>query len=275
MKRLSFYMLYMPIILCISCTNTNPPQQEGEPVPESQLALILFPQEQLDYVFVSPIVDSVVIDYNTNINTLYYLDGLVLCNPTYDDSIFTEFAQKQWSLAGTNPYVILDNGYALVDWKWSHFHPLSGSPRSVLYWNPEIYVNMATQPGYTTNSYYMNGTLENEEYYLLSIKWQELTNLGIIWNMSEGTKIDKPEVRYVNLKDVEQYGINHNNPNDIDKNYNTTAGDIRCVYNLYLRDSTLLEDFVAKWDKQQAIYVETLNQMIKNKDFEKWTQYRK
>lgn len=266
MKTLRFFVWISVWAIVFSACNVNQPEPPDEGIKE-QLALIKLSPEMRDYVFVSPIVDSCVVDYsNHNLNTLYFGDGLVLCNPTKEDSILAEFAQSQLRIVGTSPYILLDNGYAIIDWKWSRFQPLSGDFRSTLFNSSKIYNNKRAQEEYSTNFYYFNGTLENEEYYLLPIKWQELSDLTTIWSLQEGQRITKPEVRYVNLEDIEKYG----NYQESFKQY----FEENSLQRMYIQYSISPEDFMSaikKYNGFQSSYVNTLNQMIINNDFDKWT----
>lgn len=270
MKKLLYQVsIYALIVLVSSCNTTNPPSQD-DPVPESQLAIIKLIPEMKEHIFVAPMVDSAAMDSKSNKAILYYGEGLVLCTPTETDSLLSEFAQTEFKIAGTNPYVMLDNGYAIVDWKWSHFQPLSGAPRNAKYCNPK---NLQLV-GYSTNPYRFH-MLENEEYYLLSLTWQELNNLNSIWELKEGTRIEKPEIRYINLKDIEKYGNHQVGYKDLVKRYNVLPNDLHALYNLYTKDKALCSSYIEEYDRLQASYVETLDQMINNNELEKWTQYIK
>ena len=269
MKTLRIYLWLIVFVVIIAACNENQPEPREKPDTDIkvQLALIKLSPEMKDYVFVSPIVDSCVVDYSKlNLNTLYYGEGLVLCNPTKQDSILAEFAQSQLKIIGSYPYIVLDNGYAIIDWKWSRFQPLSGDFRSTLFHSPQIYDNKRAQSGYSTNFYYLNGTLANEEYYLLPIKWQELTDLMAMWPMQEGRQISKPEVLYINLEDIEKYGKYQ----DSYRQY----FDENCLQKMYIQYSGDPDNFdatVKKYDSFQAAYVETLNLMIHSNDLDKWT----
>lgn len=267
MNKLFYLFGFLVIVMLFpSCGNSNQPSS-GDYMPEIQLAVIKMPAEAYKQVFVSPIVDSVVVDFSAlNLNTLFYRDSLALCAPTQEDTILSDFAQSQLNLLGTNPYVILDNGYAIIDWKWSHFHPLSGAIRNVLYCSPVIYDHKRANPGYSTNRH-RNGTLANEEYYLLPLGWQELKTLTSTWALKEGERIEKPEVRYINLTDIEKYGNYKITHKEIRQKYNT-ENDLHSVRNLYVRDAAMFVDYVEVCDKLQSSYVQTLNQMINNNDFE-------
>lgn len=266
MKTRIFQLIVLVFILtgCIG--------ESADMAVQKQLAIIQLSPEMREQVFVTPIVDSCIVDYANsipNLNTLYYGDGLVLCNPTKEDSVLAEFAQSHLKIVGTNPYIELDNGYAVIDWKWASFHPLSGAWRYTIYPNPnpKIYDHKAAQLEYSTNFYYLNGSLANEEYYLLPSTWKEITKLRKIWPMQEGQYIEKPEVRYINIKDIQKYG--HLKNTNIDFNHLLDA------YYSYQRDSDNFDAFVEQRDELLASYVVTLNQMINNNDFKKWTRIYK
>ncbi len=262
-KLLLFFIISISTILWSSCRNTTNPPLPDDEVPETQLAIIKLLPDMQDAVFVSPIVDSVIIDHSKlNLITLYYGNGLVLCTPTKLDSILAAFAQEKLKVLGTSPYIFLNNGYALVDWKWAHFQPLSGEFRSAVYVNPKTHA----LPGYCTNYYLLNGTIANEEYYVLPVRWIDLKDLTSIWEIEEGKRIEKPEIRYINVKDIEKYGDFQICCKDICQKYNVSANDIHSTYNLYLRDSTMFIAYVEEYNRLQSLYKETLNQMIDNND---------
>lgn len=261
MKTKNIIAYSIAVVLCAltSCEHTNT-LNPTETAVEPQLTLIKLSQDMLNKVFVSPIVDSVLIDHTQgNLYTLYYGEGLVLCNPTKQDSVLADFAAARLNILGISPYVQLDNGYVLVHWKWTRFHPLSGAFRKT----------RCNNSYYSTNAYYMNGRIANEGYYVLPINWDEITILRTIWPNKEGIAIDKPELRYVNIADIEKYGAYQ----ESSKRY-FEENDLYRMYNLYVKDSGIFETQIQKMDVLQQSYVETLNQMIKNRDFEKWTQRR-
>lgn len=273
MKAKVLLIFSFAVVLC-SCDRSNNPSPDPDPAVNAQLAIIKLSQEMQGRIFVSPIVDSIVVDYQNpvpNLNTLYYSDKLVLFNPTKQDSLLAEFAQSKLNLVGTNPYILLQNGYAIIDWKWMNFQPLSGAFRRVLYSSPQIYSHKRAQESYSTNFYYLNGSLENEKYYLLYVQWHELTDLASIWSLSAGEQIDKPEIRYINLKDIEGYGA-------YQKSFQTLYPyfeDLLSLYNIFAQNETTFDQYVEDLDKMQSAYVQTLNQMINNNDFETWSRVYK
>lgn len=94
----------LPILAIIaatsSCGKINPP----EPYPAELLKIIKMTPELQAHVFVSPIVDSVIIDENSYYKyTLCYGDGLVLCNPTKADSINSDFFPISFSVIRYKP----------------------------------------------------------------------------------------------------------------------------------------------------------------------------
>lgn len=273
MKAKVLLIFSFAVVLC-SCDRSNNPSPDPDSAVNAQLAIIKLSQEMQGRIFVSPIVDSIVVDYQNpvpNLNTLYYSDKLVLFNPTKQDSLLAEFAQSKLKLVGTNPYILLQNGYAIIDWKWMNFQPLSGAFRRVLYSSPQIYSHKRAQESYSTNFYYLNGSLENEKYYLLYVQWHELTDLASIWGLSAGEQIDKPEIRYINLKDIEGYGA-------YQKSFQTLYPyfeDLLSLYNIFAQNETTFDQYVEDLDKMQSAYVQTLNQMINNNDFETWSRVYK
>ena len=260
-KTLNVLCAVSLIVLVLSCGNTNQPSNGGDYVPDDQLAIIKMTPDLQEHVFVSPIVDSVFRDYSDNSCTLYLGDSLVLCSPNHTDSALAEFVISRLGILGTSPYVSLEDGYAIIDWKWARFHPLSGEFRNTR----NCYVNLLTNmiEGYSTNTYYLNGDLKNEEYYLLPIKWNELKDLNAMWSIDEGQHIEKPEIWYITTKDIESYGKMNMSSREL------PFLDLYRIYTFYNTDEAMYQ----KLDMLQASYVEALKQMIKNKNFDTWKQF--
>ncbi|MBR1809020.1 MAG: hypothetical protein IJ776_06505 [Paludibacteraceae bacterium] len=271
--KIYLLLVSVSILTFVSCGNSNPPSTGGDEMPAEQLVLIKMTPELQEHVFVSPIVDSVII---TDINSyycykLFYGDGLVLCNPTKADSIYSDFIQSQFQLLGTSPYILLEDGYAIIDWKWRHFHPLFGAFRGIVGLEAHLWeYRYDYKTAYTTNAYYANGALENEEYYLLPIHWNEITDLKHIWGIEEGRKIEKPEIHYINCTKIEEFGDFTTSIRNIRiKNRFVIYDSVMAEYSLYSQDKEMYNNCVKEIDQLQSMYVETLNQMIKNKYFDK------
>lgn len=199
--KIKFFLLLTLVstLVLVSCDNTNRPDY----APDLQVAIIKLTSELQEQVFVSPIVDSV-LNSSDNTYTLYYGEGLALFNPNYNDSLLADFVQSEFNILGTNPYVLLENEYAIIDWKLAHFHPLSGELRNTRnnYANP----NRDMVHYYSTHFPSAPNLLKNKEYYLLSLPWHELEDLKAIWKTNDGLSIDKPEIFYINTSDIEKYG---------------------------------------------------------------------
>lgn len=268
-------------LVLVSCEKPNPEEAlppsssydnhiNPEPIIKDQLVVMRLSSEMYENVIVSPIVDSIRVDYsNGNVYTLYYDDSLALCNLSKLDTILSEFAQTQLNIIGTSPYVVLNNGFVIIDWKWSYFIPLSGAYRDVRYISHDINAPRS----YSTNGHYLNGDLANEEYYLLSIKWPNLKKLISCWDIKEGKSVHKPEMYYIALGDIEKYGNCQANYSDVSKKYNLTIFDLHSTYKLYTLDADKYKTYVKECDNLQAQYVEVLNQMINNNDLETWKQH--
>ena len=243
-------------------------------MPERQLAIIKLSPDMQKQVFAMPAVDSAVMDYTIYLATLYYGDEWALCSQTHEDSLLAGFASSQLHLLGTTPYVLLDNGYAIVDWKWAHFQPLSGVHRRVNCWHYYEYAHKGTIPSFSTNPYHFH-KLANEEYYLLPVQWQDLTDLTTVWKRDgdiHAEPVEKPEIRYINIIDIEKYGDNKIGYKDVCRKYSTSSYDLMMTsYRLSLEDPKVCGAFIEELDEVQSSYVNTLNTMIKNNDFDKWT----
>lgn len=265
MKKLFYLCISAFVIFFSSCGDTNSPLH-GDEKPEAQLSIIKISSDIQEQVFVSPIVDSIFLDSKNYFITLYYGNGLVLCNPTATDEKLMNFAQSQLKIIGTSPYIPLSNDYVIIDWRWANFHPLSGAYRRVLYSEPKA----SMPPGYCVGQ----RPIVNEEYYLLPIEWKDLTDITEIWKINEGALTNIPDIRYIALSDIEKYGNYQEGYREIRDRYNISPNDLFATYNLYLQDTTKCIAYMNEYNQLQSSYVETLKQMITNNDFEKWTQYR-
>ena len=257
-KNLHFIALVCGVIALAACKNTNPPEQNPEQNLGVQLAVIKITPEIQNRIFVSPVVDSITIDYQDyNLGTLYYGDSLALCNTHFKMQKEVAFAQQKMQITGTNPYILLENGYAVIDWKWGLFHPLSGEYIKPLYW-PE-----GTQM-YSINPYYNNGALTNEEYYLLNTDWSDLKDLTLVWKKGEGTRIEKPEICYINVSKIEEYGHSDISHNDLREDFKTSELSLNKAYSLSNESADKCDAYIKFCNDLQACYVKILNEMITN-----------
>lgn len=165
----------------------------------------------------------------------------------------------------------MDDGYAIIDWKWRHFHPLFGTTRQATSYDAQsVDYHSNCDTYYNTNESISNGAIANEEYYLLSIHWNEITNLNAIWRMEDGRKIEKPEIRSIKCSEIEKYGDYTTTISNIRKKYKIDIFDgVMAEYYLYSQNMETYINFVNEMELLQSMYVETLNQMINNKYFDK------
>lgn len=273
MKTKLFYQMTLfalIIFIGVSCekkeiSNEKPPIEypsEAEPMVDYELVILEMTPEMREQVMVMPLVDSLKRRDYIYV-TLYYRDVLSLCNPNSRDSTLAEFAQNELDILGKSPYILLDSDYVVIDWKWEYFHPLGGNFHDVLY--P---TNGLGHEHYCTNGYYANADIVNEKYYLLPTKWNELTSFNHIWNLEEGVQISKPKVHYVKVKDIEQYGHYQTKYGVINQRY----PDLYYIHYMYKNSNEWYQSYVKDMNMLQSYYVETLNQMIKENDFELWQQ---
>ena len=280
MKKFSFIIIAAAIIT--ACNSTNPPENKtSDEAVHQELAIIRLSPQMREQVLVSPIAEYIrkpevlridSSDGNTYFwdlwqgDSLYYKDTLALANAQFIPLNMLSTAQQQLGLSGTNPYILLDNDFAIIDWKWRSFIALSGSGVSVRQWLP------LSGNSYSTNPYYNNGFIANEEYYLINMKWEELEDISSTWNITEGKHIDKPEVRYIKLDKLKEY--NASEFTDIEDKYLYAEYNISEIYNALSKDNDSGLDFITQNNKAQEICVQTLNKIIKNNDFDALTVTR-
>ena len=271
-KNLIYAVMALAVTSAVICGCTKKdsepePITEPESMLEPQLAIIKLTQEMQNRIFVSPVVDSAIVDSKTNLTTLFYSEELVLTNPNEKNTALAKFAQSELGIVGTNPYLLLSGGYAIIDWKWWQFHPLSGEDRAPRFYNTHL------RMAYSTNSRLNNGAIANEEYYLLNIAWKDLSDLTATWKFTEGTQLELPEIRYIDCAKVEEYGKYAHSVKEILRKYNLQ--DLHGLYVLFSGDAEKGKACIAECNALQSAYVETLKEMIDNNDLEKWTLLRK
>ena len=257
-------------VVCSCSKKDSEPEPEPTPKPESmvepQLAIIKLSQEMQNHVFATPVVDSAIVDSKTNLTTLFYGDGLVLTNPNEKNTALAKFAQSELKIVGTKPYLLLSGGYAIIDWKWWQFHPLSGEFRAPRFYNSHL------RMAYSTNSGLNNGAIANEEYYLLNSDWKNVSDLTATWKFTEGEHLNIPEIRYIDCAKLEEYGKYTHSVKEILRKYNLE--DLHGLYVLFSGDAEKGKACVAECNAMQSAYVETLKEMIDNNDLDKWTRLR-
>jgi len=258
MKTFVKTLLFCAVIaLCTSCKKADEPSVEepADIILSPKLAIIkMFPEMQ-KYILATLVVDSVTTDAKSLISTLHYCDSISLFNPTETEVKLAEFAQSKLGILGTKPYILLDNGYAIVDWKWTHYQALSGEFREVLFWTP------------LAGKYYstIHSQILNEEYYLLNETWESLTDLSQVWQLDDGAKMQKPEIRVISLERLSKYN------NKLDAEKHKYIFDLIDVYSLYIQNPANIDNYIKERNSYQQLCVDVLNQMIENNDFEAWT----
>lgn len=288
MKTFVKTLLFCAVIaLCTSCKKADELRSEPEPRVDEEIAIIKISPEMLDYVFVSPILDSIKekmtfdsvgnkMRYENTEVILYYADSLALYTITERRKELAECVKSSIDIIGKNPYILLKNGYVIIDWKWTHFHPLSGASIEPLYYSYDFKNHF--RDFYTTNHNYYNGSANNEEYYIIPTKWNEISDLSQKWGKNEGVLVEKPEVRWIKVKRFQEYRDLMKQKGTKFKCDDVPERDIWERYS-YLRESFPInfcnyfddEANVEKQNKLQDYCIETLNLMIENNDFETWT----
>ena len=252
MKDKFYYFIIGTICaILISCNKLDP-----EPIPEAQIAIIHMSPEMHNRVWVSPVVDSIQMDNAGKNYTLFYDTLLALSNTQVGHNAIS-FAEDQLGILGSIPYIMLDANYAIIDWKWAMFHPLSGEYISTRYWDAFAGDAYSTNPEYSP-------FITNEKYYLLGLTWGDLTELNTTWKLTEGTSIEKPQVMFMNLSKIEEYGNSQMSRANLRDKYSTTEISVRMAYTLFCKDQNTASDYIKSCDELQDYYILTLKEMIIN-----------
>ncbi len=260
-NKFNYLIIGIMCAIFVSCSKSEPePSVEypPEPFPEAQIAIIHLSPEMHNRVFVSPVVDSIQEDNAGTYRTLFYDTLLALSNTQMGHKAIS-YAEEQLGILGSNPYIMLDNSYAIIDWKWAMFHPLSGEYISTRYWDAFAGDAYSTNPEYSP-------FITNEKYYLLDMTWSDLKDLKKTWKLPEGTSIEKPQVMFINLKKIEEYGNSQMSRANLRDKYSTTNISVREAYTLFSKDKNTASEYVKSCDELQDFYVSTLKEMIKNGD---------
>ena len=256
MKNKFFYFIIGTMCAMLISCNKPDPEPAAEPIPEAQIAIIHISPEMHNRVFVSPVVDSIQMDNAGKYYTLFYDTLLALSNTQVGHNAIS-FAEARLDILGSNPYIMLDADYAIVDWKWAMFHPLSGEYISTRYWDAFAGDAYSTNPEYNT-------VITNEKYYLLELAWSDLKDLKKTWKLTEGTSIEKPQVMFINLSKIEEYGNSQMSRANLRDKYSTTEMSVRMAYTLFSKDKNTAREYVKSCNELQDYYVLTLKEMIKN-----------
>lgn len=251
------------MFLCISCSNL-PPVIDDEPM-WAEIAIIKLDESQLHKTMVSPFLYTIERDKDYYTVLSYSTDSLFIVNSQVQDGLWEKdlvrFAQDKLHILGTNPYIVLNNGYAVVNWRWRQFHPIAAD------W---IHINGSdsTQHIYQYSPYpgYNNGMTTNEQFYLLDERWEGLTDLHHIWSSKDGQLIEKPEIRYVQIRKLDAYRKDTIDPNLL-------TGDIQKweflpIAKCYNTTGALLDEYTQLYDSIENVYVSVLNDIIKDEKFD-------
>lgn len=250
----------------IACSKEEPNQGgtggSVDQMVDYQLTIIKMTPELQDRILVTPIVDSVEILRPSYEKKLYYADVLALCNLTHHDTLLAELAQSEYDLVGSSPYILLEDGYAIIDWKWGYFHPLSGQLRSAVHAK-----NFDGIYAYRSN---IDAEIYNEVFYLLPIHWKELTSLTAKWDMATGTKTDDLITYHIKVKNIESYGNLNTSFFNVQTQYgfDPSVLSLNAIYEMADKEQALA--YRKALDELQNEYVKTLNLMIQNKDLDSW-----
>ncbi len=254
--KVYYFIIGVISAMLISC-NKPDPEPAPEPIPEAQIAIIHISPEMHNRVLMSPVVDSIQMDNGGKYYTLFYDTLLALSNTQVGHNAIS-FAEAQLDILGSNPYIMLDDNYAIIDWKWAMFHPLSGEFISARYKTILAGDAYSTNPGYCS--------ITNEKYYLLELAWSDLKDLKKTWKLTEGTSIEKPQVMFINLSKIEEYGNSQMSRANLRDKYSTTEISVHMAYTLFCKDQNTASDYVKSCNELQDFYVSTLKEMIKNGD---------
>ena len=260
-NKFNYLIIGIMCAIFVSCSKSEPePSVEypPEPLSEAQIAIVNVSSEMKNHIFMSPVVDSIKSDNAGKYYTLFY-DTLLALSNTQAKQPAISYAEKQLGIIGSTPYIMLDNSYAIIDWKWAMFHPLSGEYISTRYWDAFAGDAYSTNPEYNT-------FITNEKYYLLDMTWSDLKDLKKTWKLPEGTRIEKPQVMFINLKKIEEYGNSQMSRANLRDKYSTTNISVREAYTLFSKDKNTASEYVKSCDELQDFYVSTLKEMIKNGD---------
>ena len=263
-KIIKTYCICLLCAVFTSCNTSNSPTMGNEETAIlSEYAVIKLDESYRNKILVSPLLHSLIKNQKTNYVTFlsYSKDTLVLPNTQFDkamhlNNVMVDFFQDQLKLTGTSPYISLEGGYVIVDWKWRHFHPIAADRIYAISDDLEQdYMSYSPYPNYN------NGAISNEKFYLLDKTWSELDNLRNVWSVDVGKLITKPIVRYITIDKLDKYRRDSDN-------VKITGLQLYDAYKKSKEGTDVCNKFIARGDSLEAIYVETLNKMIKAGDFE-------
>ena len=167
MKKISLLGVIAISIIFPSCKSG---QNEPEPAVLDEVVIVKMDKNWQEGLIVSPIILSAKIEQTNSQTVLTYGDSLSLCNTQLSDLKYSDFAQNELDVLNFSPYIMLNNGYAIIHWRWRYFFSFA---------SPLIYATDATvfSPIPSIN----NGEVTNNEFYYIATAYQHLKSLKQQW----------------------------------------------------------------------------------------------
>lgn len=258
--KLSLLLLSLSLFACENKPKLDPP----EPMVYDEVVIIKMSSEIIDGIVVTPTILSAKVNYQSQSTILTYEDSLALCNTQPDYLLeLSKFVIQELDVYAQPHYIFLTEDYAIVNWRWRYFNPLSA---------PWIYAKDGSR--FSPNPYGNNGAIENEEYYILNESYNELPNLRATWPIEGKKRIQLPELRYISYKKLDEY----RKDSLLDSSQRLVSYDegldILRLFRIYEQNKDW-KSYVSLYDSLENVYNQTIKGMINNNDLERWTIKRK
>lgn len=251
------------LLFCIFATFLTACGTDPDPnYPLNSLVIVKMNEHLEDGFVVSPIVlDVRNAKQNTNgaSKVVTYGDSLALTNASAFSHECLNFVQTDLNLLESSPYILLENGYAIVSWRWRYF---------ISYAAPYVYCyneNPLSWIGFSYMRVNNNGRVENEEFYVIPVLYTDMTDLKKEWPLTDGQRIARPEVLYITPEQIDKY-----RKQTYKSVYNDGLDMLQC-FNVYRKNSGDGMAYAHMYDSIEAIYVSAINDMIIKNKLEQWT----
>lgn len=264
-KMLILLSLCLGFVGCVENTPITP-----EPAEDGVIIILELEPQLQNGIIVSPVVHSFEYDSVYRVPTLQYGDSLSLCNTcSYDNT----FLQDVIQLSQHAPFIHLKDNFVLVHWRWNDFIPLSIGFSRICDESSADFLD-----GFSQMDCIMFGNEENNQYYYIDMDYHDLTDIEQQWALTEGQKIQKPNVYDISWRDLDKYRGDQIKLTDVLPYYGGvySAGHWFTTMPAFVwfssddaQENAYVSTYIEKNDSLEQIYIKTLIEMITNKDFEK------
>ena len=160
---------------------------EPKPAILDEVVIVKMDSNWVKGLIVSPLILSADVEKTHYQTVLTYGDSLSLCNTQLSNLQYGDFAQKELDVLKFSPYILLNNDYAIIHWRWRYFFPFS---------SPLIYAMD------TTIFSPIQSMVANCDFYYIETDSCHLNSLKQQWPLSLGKKNSTIKIAVYHMEKV-------------------------------------------------------------------------